>query len=376
MSKKIPHALLLRCALMLAVLFSNTALIALDAPNETKPAGDLIKAPIDVTGVVTDSKNEPLSGATVQVRGTKKVVLTDANGQFILKGVEANATLIVSYAGYTAQEVSLKNVDGPVKVSFSEQQNQLGEVVVVGYGTQKKKDLTGAVAQVKATQFENENPRSVQDMLRGNAPGLDVGLNASAKGGGSLLVRGRGSLIASTSPLLVVDGVIYQGSLDDVNPNDIATIDILKDASSAAVFGARSANGVILITTKKGKSGKPTVSVNANYNMNRIAQYPRLLSPEEFTDWRTDVLWSMRGFDSTSRPNIKYQFTNPNELPSNITIDEWKNLTGATGDPTDIWLNRLRFNAVEVKNYKNGTPTDWENEMYGRVQLLYFFRLS
>ncbi len=366
MSKKIPHALLLRCALMLAVLFSNTALIALDAPNETKPAGDLIKAPIDVTGVVTDSKNEPLSGATVQVRGTKKVVLTDANGQFILKGVEANATLIVSYAGYTAQEVSLKNVDGPVKVSFSEQQNQLGEVVVVGYGTQKKKDLTGAVAQVKATQFENENPRSVQDMLRGNAPGLDVGLNASAKGGGSLLVRGRGSLIASTSPLLVVDGVIYQGSLDDVNPNDIATIDILKDASSAAVFGARSANGVILITTKKGKSGKPTVSVNANYNMNRIAQYPRLLSPEEFTDWRTDVLWSMRGFDSTSRPNIKYQFTNPNELPSNISIDEWKNLTGATGDPTDIWLNRLRFNAVEVKNYKNGTPTDWENEMYNR----------
>ncbi|HEX5669430.1 MAG TPA: TonB-dependent receptor plug domain-containing protein, partial [Chitinophagaceae bacterium] len=274
MSKKIPHALLLRCMLMMTMMVSYSSLSAFDAPSKENPAGRFKKAPIDITGRVTDAKNEPLSGATVTVKGSKKFVLTDANGTFTIKGVESAATLVITYAGYTAQEISVANVSGPIEVQFTEQQNQLGEVVVVGYGTQKKKDLTGAVAQVKATQFENENPRSVQDMLRGNAPGLDVSFNASAKGGGALLVRGRGSLIASTSPLLVVDGVIYQGSLDDINPNDIATMDILKDASSAAVFGARSANGVILITTKRGKIGKPQISVNANYNMNLLQQYP------------------------------------------------------------------------------------------------------
>ncbi len=351
----------------MTIMVSFSSLSALDVPSKEKLAGNFQKAPIDVTGRVTDAKNEPLAGATVTVRGSKKYVLTDANGVFSMKGVDANATLVISYAGYTSKEVSVANASGPIEVQFTEQQNQLGEVVVVGYGTQKKKDLTGAVAQVKATQFENENPRTVQDMLRGNAPGLDVSLNPSAKGGGALLVRGRGSLIASTSPLLVVDGVIYQGSLDDINPNDIQTMDILKDASSAAVFGARSANGVILITTKKGKVGKPVITFNANYNVNWIAQYPKLLTPDEFVNWRTDVLWSMRGFDSTSKPNIKYQFTDPRKLPSDVSVTEWKALTGATGDSIDIWLNRLRFNAVEIKNYKEGTPTNWEDLMYNRA---------
>ncbi|MFN7279999.1 MAG: TonB-dependent receptor plug domain-containing protein, partial [bacterium] len=322
--------------------------------------------PIDVTGTVSDAKGDPLVGATITVKGTKRVVLTDVSGSFSLKGVDNNATLVVTFTGYTAQEISVRSVSGPIQVKFADQQNQLGEVVVVGYGTRQKKDLTGAVAQVKATQFENENPRSVQDMLRGNAPGLDVGMNAGPKGGGSLLVRGRGSLIASTSPLIVVDGVIYQGSLDDVNPNDIATMDILKDASSAAVFGARSANGVILITTKKGRSGKPQISVNANYNLNQIAQYPELLNPQEFLDWRTDVLWSMRGFDSTSRPMIKYQFNDPSKLPAGLSVDQWKALTNATGDPVDIWLNRLRLTTVEIKNYKAGNIVDWEDQMYNR----------
>lgn len=355
-----------KCLALLTLTIALWTWGAVPAISSESPTTRYSAPPKDVTGHVTDAKGDPLAGATVTVKGTKRVVLTDANGDFTLKGVDEGATLVVSFAGYTAQEVSVKGVSGTLTVKFADQQNQLGEVVVVGYGTRTKKDLTGAVAQVKATQFENENPRSVQDMLRGNAPGLDVGLNAGPKGGGSLLVRGRGSLIASTSPLLVVDGVIYQGSLDDVNPNDIATIDILKDASSAAVFGARSANGVILITTKRGKSGKPQISVNANYNLNKISQYPRLLSPTEFINWRTDVLWSMRGFDSTSRPNIKYQFTDPSKLPAGLSVDDWKALTGATGDPVDIWLNRLRLTTVEVKNYKAGNTVDWEDQMYNR----------
>ncbi|MBM3441581.1 MAG: SusC/RagA family TonB-linked outer membrane protein [Bacteroidetes bacterium] len=360
------RAFLLKC-MPLWVLTASFCLIAATQARSSEPTlAFRAVLPKDIIGHVTDAKGDPLAGATVTVKGTKRIVLTDANGDFNLKGVDDASTLVVTFAGYTPQEVSVKGISGPLTVQFADQQNQLGEVVVVGYGTRQKKDLTGAVAQVKATQFENENPRSVQDMLRGNAPGLDVSLNAGPKGGGSLLVRGRGSLIASSSPLLVVDGVIYQGSLDDVNPNDIATIDILKDASSAAVFGARSANGVILITTKRGKSGKPQISVNANYNLNKIAQYPRLLSPDEFINWRTDVLWSMRGFDSTSRPNIKYQFTNPSKLPAGLSVDQWKALTGATGDAVDIWLNRLRLTTVEVKNYKDGKVVDWEDIMYNR----------
>jgi TonB-linked SusC/RagA family outer membrane protein len=363
---------LLACLMKTRLLFLSAAMIsstlhlqASDANENGKPSHS-IRFFKDISGHVTDAKNEPLSGATVQVKGTNKIVVTDANGNFRIKDIADNAVLVVSYSGFSSEEVAVTGSGSTINIVMKDQQNQLGEVVVIGYGTTKKKDLTGAVAQVKATQFENENPRSVQDMLRGNAPGLDVSFNASPKGGGDLLVRGRASLNASTAPLLVVDGVIYPGDLADINPNDISTLDILKDASSAAVFGARSANGVILITTKKGKTGKPTITLNSNYSKNFIGKYPKLLKPQEFLDWREDVLWSMRGFDSTSKPNIKYQFTNPDELPPGLSVDEWKALTGATGDPVDIWLNRLRMFPVEIANYKANRTTDWEDLLYDR----------
>jgi TonB-linked SusC/RagA family outer membrane protein len=363
---------LLACLMKTRLLFLSAAMIsstlhlqASDANENAKPSHS-IRFFKDISGHVTDAKNEPLSGATVQVKGTNKIVVTDANGNFRIKDIADNAVLVVSYSGFSSEEVAVTGSGSTINIVMKDQQNQLGEVVVIGYGTTKKKDLTGAVAQVKATQFENENPRSVQDMLRGNAPGLDVSFNATPKGGGDLLVRGRASLNASTAPLLVVDGVIYPGDLADINPNDISTLDILKDASSAAVFGARSANGVILITTKKGKTGKPTITLNSNYSKNFIGKHPKLLKPDEFIDWREDVLWSMRGFDSTSKPNIKYQFTNPDELPPGLSVDEWKALTGATGDPVDIWLNRLRLFPVEIANYKANRTTDWEDLLYDR----------
>ena len=323
------------------------------------------KPPVDIAGTVTDAKGNALAGATVTVKGAKNAIVTDQNGRFSLKGVADNAVLQISFSGFITEEVAAKNAK---IITLREQVNQLTDVVVIGYGTAKKKDLTGAVAQVKATQLENENPRSVQDMLRGNAPGLDVGFNASAKGGGSLQVRGRASLTASTSPLIVVDGVIYPGDLSDINPNDIQTVDVLKDASSAAVFGARSANGVILVTTKRGKAGKPVVTVNSNYAFNRISRWPGLLKPEEFFDWRSDVIWSQRGFDSTSRPGIKYWAVDPRKLPAgSISVNDWLALGGnpATSDPVAVWLNRVGGNqgtsAISQESYKNNTPIDWES---------------
>ncbi|NDA62777.1 MAG: SusC/RagA family TonB-linked outer membrane protein, partial [Chitinophagia bacterium] len=320
--------------------------------------------PSTITGRVTDAKNAPLEGVSVVIKGTNKGVTTNASGSFSFPNVPDNATLVFSYTGFGTKEVALRAGQGPINISMSEQVSGLGDVVVVGYGTTRKKDLTGAVAQVKATQFENENPRSVQDMLRGNAPGLDVGFDASTKGSNSSLqIRGKGTLTASSSPLIVLDGVIYQGGLEDINPNDIATIDILKDASSAAVFGARSANGVILITTKKGKVGKPIITFNDNIGLNQPANRPHLLNANEFLDWRQDVRWAMLGFDSTSKPGIKYRFINPKNLPSNITLAQWLAFDGSGGDPESVWLTRLGLRAVEVANYKAGTSVDWEKLM-------------
>ncbi|MCW3089004.1 MAG: TonB-dependent receptor plug [Ferruginibacter sp.] len=326
--------------------------------------------PITLSGKVTDSKNIPLEGVSVFIKGTKRGVVTDAQGFYTIKNAPEKGTLLFTYSGYSTKEINIQG-ETSVTVVLNEQVSGLSDVVVVGYGTQKRKDLTGAITQVKATQLENENPRSVQDMLRGNAPGLDVGFDPSTKGqSGSLQVRGKGTLTASSDPLIVLDGVIYPGTMADINPNDIATIDILKDASSAAVFGARSANGVILISTKKGKSGKPVITVNSNIGMNKLVNEPHLLNATEFLQFRSDALWAKASFDSTSKPGIKYIYENPANLPSNFTVDQWLALDGSTGlNPVDVWFNRDLYKPIELANYKAGKSIDWEKEIFNTKAL-------
>ncbi|MEO6547661.1 MAG: SusC/RagA family TonB-linked outer membrane protein [Ferruginibacter sp.] len=322
--------------------------------------------PITVTGKVVDARNVPLEGVSVYVKGTKKGVVTDVHGVFTIRNAPDKGSLLLSYSGYSSKEIDIQG-EASVTVVLNEQVSGLSDVVVVGYGTQRKKDLTGAITQVKATQLENENPRSVQDMLRGNAPGLDVGFDPSTKGqSGSLQVRGKGTLTASSDPLIVLDGVIYPGTMADINPNDIATIDILKDASSAAVFGARSANGVILISTKKGKSGKPVITLNSNIAMNKLVNQPHLLNADEFLQFRQDALWAKASFDSTSKPGIKYLYTNPANLPADFTVAQWLALDGSTSanNPVDVWFNRDLYKPIELTNYKAGKSIDWEKEIY------------
>ena len=322
--------------------------------------------PGQVTGKVTDSKNAPLEGVSVTVKGTKRGVTTNAAGIFTLPNVPDNAILVFSYTGFTLKEIALKGQQ-EVNVSMVELVVGLNDVVVVGYGTRTKKDLTGAVTQIKATQLENENPKNVTDMLRGNAPGLDVGFDGSTKGGSaSLQIRGKGTLTATASPLIVLDGVIYPGDLSDINPNDIGTLDILKDASSAAVYGAQSANGVILITTKKGKAGKPVITFNDNFGINKVENKPHFLDANEFLNWRQDVIWAFNGFDSTSKPGVQYKFLNPSKLPSSISVAQWQALDNSTGDPTVTWLTRLRLKPIEISNYQAGKSIDWEKLIYNQ----------
>ena len=322
-------------------------------------------SPPSVSGIVTDSKKHPLFGVSVIVKGTSKGTATGADGRFVLNDVPDNGVLVFSYTGFVTQEISV-NGKTTFNLSLDEAMSSLNEVVVTGYGTAKKKDLTGAIAQVKASRFENENPRSVQDMLRGNAAGLDVGFDPSTKGqSGSLQIRGKGTLTASSQPLIVLDGVIYPGTMADINPNDIATIDILKDASSAAVFGARSANGVILISTKKGKAGKPIITLNSNVGWNKLVNQPHLLNATEFLQFRADAMWAKASFDSTTKPGIKYLYTDPTKLPSDFTVAQWLALDGSGSlNPTDVWFQRNLFKPIELANYKAGKSLDWEKLIY------------
>lgn len=311
-----------------------------------------------VSGDVLDSKSSPLQGVSITVKGSTRGTTTDANGHFTLSNVPENGILIFSFTGHAQQEVRV-NKRSSFNVTLTATVSALNEVVVIGYGTRQKSDVTGAVAQVKATQLEKENPQSVQDVLRGNVPGLSVTSSTSAKGGGNLQVRGRSSINAGTSPLIVLDGVIYPGDLSDINPNDISTVDVLKDASSAAVYGAKAASGVILVTTKKGAGGKSTITFNSNIGLATLAMDEPLYDGPGFIKWRTDVLKSI----NVSNPK-PFQFDDPRNLPSNITVDQWKAYDNSQGDPVDIWLTRLKLLPVERENYKIGKTTNWYDMMF------------
>lgn len=321
------------------------------------------KAPYQtITGKVTDAKNNPLQGVTVLVKGTKTGTSTGSNGTFTLPNAPQTGTLVFSSAGFATQEISISGTSGVVEIVLAEQASALNEVVVVGYGTVQKKDLTGAVSQIKVTQLENENPGNVQDALRGNIPGLAISQTntASAKGGGDLQVRGQSTISAGNNPLVVLDGVIYPGALNDINPNDISTIDVLKDASSAAVFGAKAASGVILITTKKGTKPKPTITINSNVGYGELAMNEKLYDGPGFIAWRSDVL------NSAIVNHKPGQYNDPSQLPAGVTLDQWKAYDNSTGDPLDIWLTRLKTFAIEKENYKKGETTNWYDLMFNK----------
>lgn len=311
---------------------------------------------LTVTGKIADREGEPIIGANVVEKGTANGVISDVNGNFSIK-VSANATLEISYIGYTSQDVQVKGRN-KLDIIMDEDAQSLDEVVVIGYGSARKKDLTGSIMQVKSDRLENESPSSMQDLLRANVPGLSVGFSAGTKPSGSLLIRGKNSINAGTSPLIVLDGVIYPGDLADISPNDIEQIDVLKDASSAAIYGARSASGVIIITTKRGKTSKPVINFDATIGVATHAVKQKVYGPNSFTSWRSDV------FKST-KPNYQpYEYDDPRALPSNISIEDWLAYDNSTGDPVDVWLRRIGFKDIEIDNYLAGRSVDWADMVF------------
>ena len=234
-----------------------------------------------VKGTVSDSQG-PLMGATVMEKGTTNGCVTDIDGNFNLKLQNPNATLVISYVGCTTQEVSVANKSAVV-VTLVEDSRNLNEVVVIGYGTQRKESVTGSVASVKGDILREVPAADVTGALQGRIAGVQM-MQTSSKPGASMQVRIRGtrSLTASNDPLIVLDGIPFAGSIDDIDPNNIKSMDILKDASATAIYGSRGANGVIIITTNKGiKDMKPIVKYNMYVGAKKnFAKYPMMNSAQ------------------------------------------------------------------------------------------------
>ncbi|UKT62475.1 SusC/RagA family TonB-linked outer membrane protein [Pedobacter mucosus] len=309
---------------------------------------------ISIKGTIKDKSGTPIPGVTITTKNSKTGVSSSPEGTYSIS-VPGNSTLVFSAVGFTPQEVVVNNRT-TINISLLESANDLTDVVVIGYGTAQKKDVTGAVSSVKATQLENENPNSVTDILRGNIPGLNVGFNNSAKGGGDLLVRGKTTLTGTTTPLIVLDGVIFIGQLSDINPNDIESVDVLKDASSLAVYGAKAATGVVAITTKKGKTAAPTITLNTNYGFATLAQDQPVYDGPGFLNWRADVARS-------GGVNPPYIYNDPNNLPEGVTLTQWLN-GQTTTNPTDLWLTRLGLLTNEKANYNSGKTVDWYDLLF------------
>ncbi len=325
-------------------------------PEKSDPADELQRR---ITGNITDENGEGLPGATILEKGTSNGTITDVSGNFSISVQDENAVLQISFVGYQTVEQAVGSQTN-LSISLEPDEEQLDEVVVMGYGTQKKRDLTGAVGQIDATKIANQSPNSVTDILRANVPGLNVGFNNSPKGVSEIQVRGNNSLNAGTQPLIVLDGTIYNGDLSSINPNDIDKIDVMKDASSAAVYGARGANGVILITTKRGTSEKPTINVATSYGIATKAFDNPPYGPQEYAAWRTDVFKSIN-YGVDDQPGY---FDNPDNLPAGVSLSDWLAYDGATGDPTTAWLNRIGFQDVEIGNYLAGRSVDWYDMIF------------
>ncbi len=240
-----------------------------------------------ITGKVTDASNgEGMPGVSIVVRGTAIGVNTDINGNYSISVTAPDAILTYSFIGYITQEIPVggrKKID----VSLAVDVTALDEVVVVGYGTQKKSDITGSVASIPKERLENAPNQNIAQAIQGSIPGVMIQTSsAGASPDEVIMIRGRNSILADNSPLIVVDGIPYSGSVSDLNPNDIQSIEILKDASSAAIYGSRGSNGVILVSTKEGTEGQVRISYDGYYSLQRFAFLPDYMDGAEFYDFK------------------------------------------------------------------------------------------
>ncbi len=269
-----------------------------------------------ITGQVTDQENgETLPGVNVVVKGTTVGTVTDVDGNYQIAAPDDAEVLVFSSVGYAVQEVNINN-RSVIDLRLVPDIQSLSEVVVVGFGTQEKSDLTGAVARADIESFRESPNVSIAQSLQGTVPGLNIGQVDVAGENPSISVRGRSTLSGNQDVLIVVDGIVYTGSLNDLNPNDIASVDVLKDPSSMAVYGAQAANGVILITTKAGKeASKPVFNYTGSFTTQTPTNALTLMDRDEFIQKSFDVDWEI------SYQDPEYTQLNPDWSYADIVVD-------------------------------------------------------
>jgi TonB-linked SusC/RagA family outer membrane protein len=265
------------------VINDKTVVIRERSPGETVKV-----APIDITGTVIDSKGQPLPGVTVKLKGTAIATVTDMQGRYSIKIPDDKGVLVFTFIGFATQEIPVSN-KRQINITLADAASNLNEVLVTGYGgTVAKRDLTGSISTVDAKQILERQPVTLEDALEGQAAGVLVANdNGDPAGTGTITIRGMGTLNSGTGPLYVIDGVINTDA-DFVNPADIASIEILKDAASAAIYGSRGANGVIIITTKHGQEGKPQITATYTHLFGQLAHELPTVSASQLRIFRVD----------------------------------------------------------------------------------------
>lgn len=300
-----------------------------------------------VTGIITDEKGESVIGANVVEKGTTNGSVTDIDGKYALT-VSDGAILQISYIGYKAKEISAGN-KSVINISIQEDTETLDEVVVVGYGTAKKSDLAGSVVRADLGKLQESPNISLSSALQGTVPGLNVGAVSEAGKDPDMSIRGRTSISGGNSPLIVLDGIIFRGNMVDINMNDVESIDILKDASAAAIYGSEASNGVILITSKTGKvMSKPTIEYSGSFS------YQQPTNKDMYPEGRDGFLRKISDrFLEESRTGADMLQPNP----------DW-----------DITKHLMDRNALN--GYENGTDTDWWNMLTNKTPYIQNHNLS
>ena len=332
-----------------------------------------------IKGVVGDGNNEPLIGATVKVKGTNIVTVTDMDGNFELE-VPSGAELVVSYIGFNDQTVKISGSKSTYDVELQENTNSLDELVVIGYGTVKKKDLTGAVAAVKGDELVNKRTTMLSNALQGSLSGVTVSRNSSAPGSGASSIRVRGiTTIGESSPLVIVDGV--ESTLDYVNANDVESISVLKDAAAASIYGSKAAAGVILVTTKRGNdTGKIDLKYNAEFGWEIRTKQPSMVGVTRYLEMNNELQYNdnpsggfFQVYTADQTKNwVKYNQTDPNNYP----ITDWQGLILNSSAPRMTHSLTVSGGNKAVKSVATLTYDEVDGLYDGRGFQRYMFRAN
>ena len=291
---------------------------------------------VQVRGTVYDELGQPLPGATILVKGTTNGTTSDLDGKYAISAA-SNSTLIFSFIGYNPVEQVIGN-QTVVDVNLTPDIDDLEEVVVVGYGTAKKSQLTGAISSVGSKEITELPIKDARQALQGRAAGVDVTQPGSKPGSSpQVRIRGRRSITASNEPLYVVDGIPLVGGIDDINPQDITSMEVLKDASATAIYGSRGSNGVVLITTKRGTVGKTVVSLDAYYGINKSLGRIDVFNGPEFAEYKRESRRAGEGYPA-----------GPATPEADATIFEPVELDGiAQGRTTDYPAGLMRNGSIQ-----------------------------